>query len=84
MFQQINSFFVIHNFLGIALANWIVATSLAMISFILARAAIGFFRRKRRTVSVLPNAHISHDTSLGGRTDRHGERRNDRKYHTKL
>ncbi len=50
MFQQINSFFVIHNFLGIALANWIVATSLAMISFILARAAIGFFRRKRRTV----------------------------------
>ncbi len=62
MFQQINSFFVIHNFLGIALANWIVATSLAMISFILARAAIGFFRRKLRTVSVLPNAHISHDT----------------------
>jgi small-conductance mechanosensitive channel len=60
MFQQINDFFVIHNFLGIALANWIFAISLAIISFILARAAIDFFLRKLRKVSVLPNAHISH------------------------
>lgn len=59
MFQQINDFFVIHNFLGIALANWIFAISLAIISFILARAAIDFFLRKLRKVSVLPNAHIS-------------------------
>ncbi|SDU94910.1 mechanosensitive ion channel family protein [Pseudomonas mucidolens] len=60
MFQGFLNFFVVHEFLGISLANWIFAASAATLSFILARAAISFFLKKLRKTSALPKAPISH------------------------
>ncbi|WP_339546089.1 mechanosensitive ion channel family protein [Pseudomonas sp. RA_35y_Pfl2_P32] len=59
MFQETLNFFMTYDFLGISLANWVFAILLATLSFVLARTVIGFFLRKLRKISALPNAPVS-------------------------
>ncbi|VVP67036.1 mechanosensitive ion channel family protein [Pseudomonas sp. B21128] len=59
MFQEVVSFFITYEFLGISLANWAFAVVLATISFVFARTLIGVFLRKLRKISASPNAPIS-------------------------
>ncbi|MGV6395282.1 mechanosensitive ion channel family protein [Pseudomonas caspiana] len=60
MFQETTDFFIHYQFLGITLANWILALLASTISFLCASALIGFFLRKFQAKSSLPNAPISH------------------------
>lgn len=59
MFQDTVEFLVNYRFLGIAPANWALAFIASTVSFLLARAAIGFALKKLRKKSSLPNAHVS-------------------------
>ncbi|CAM3451246.1 mechanosensitive ion channel protein MscS [Pseudomonas floridensis] len=60
MEHDIIVFFTDSQFLGISLANWILAIVASTLSFVLVRGAIGFLLRKIRTRSTAPNAHLSY------------------------
>ncbi len=60
MEHDIILFFTDSQFLGISLANWILAIVASTLSFVLVRGAIGFVLRKIRTRSSAPNAHLSY------------------------
>ncbi|QHF02717.1 mechanosensitive ion channel [Pseudomonas asturiensis] len=60
MEHDIILFFTDSQFLGISLANWILAIVASTLSFVLVRGAIGFVMRKIRTRSSAPNAHVSY------------------------
>ncbi len=60
MEHDIIVFFTDSQFLGISLANWILAIVASTLSFVLVRGAIGFVLRKIRTRSSAPNAHLSY------------------------
>jgi len=46
--------------LGISIANWLLALGVMTISFIVARAGIGFLLSKVQILAHKPNAHVSH------------------------
>ncbi|SFX15757.1 mechanosensitive ion channel family protein [Pseudomonas sp. NFACC36] len=46
--------------LGISIANWLLASGVMTVSFIVARAGIGFLLRKVEVLAQKPNAHVSH------------------------
>ena len=60
MEHDIILFFTESEFLGISLANWILAIVASTLSFVLVRGAIGFVLRKIRTRSSAPNAQLSY------------------------
>lgn len=46
--------------LGISIANWLLALGVMVVSFVIARAGIGFLLRKVQILARRPNAHVSH------------------------
>lgn len=58
MEQDIIRFFTDSQFLGISLANWILAVFASTMSFILVRGVIGFVLRKMRSRPDSPSTHM--------------------------
>ncbi|KPX47424.1 mechanosensitive ion channel family protein [Pseudomonas syringae pv. tagetis] len=58
MEQDIIRFFTDSQFLGISLANWILAIVASTLSFILVRGVIGFVLRKMRSRADAPTTHM--------------------------
>ncbi|RMR22027.1 MscS mechanosensitive ion channel [Pseudomonas amygdali pv. ulmi] len=58
MEQDIIRFFTDSQFLGISLANWIIAVFASTMSFILVRGVIGFVLRKMRSRPDSPSTHM--------------------------
>ncbi|MCS3835608.1 small-conductance mechanosensitive channel [Pseudomonas sp. JAI111] len=59
MTQEIISFFTEYLFLGITLANWVLAFSATTLSFILARSAIVFVLKRSRAKASNSEAHLT-------------------------
>ncbi|CAH0170694.1 mechanosensitive ion channel [Pseudomonas mediterranea] len=53
-------FFTDTQLLGISIANWLLALGVMTVSFIVARASIGFLLRNVRARAQKPNAYLSH------------------------
>ncbi|MCK9741195.1 MULTISPECIES: mechanosensitive ion channel family protein [Pseudomonas] len=58
MEQDIIRFFTDSQFLGISLANWILAIFASTLSFVLVRGVIGFVLRKMRSRADAPSTHM--------------------------